>query len=196
MADDRCLVVLLEGRRAGVVTMNTQGRLALSYDEDYLNTADPTPLSLSMPLVQPDHGDGPVRAFLWGLLPDNERVLERWARTYQVSAGNPFALLRHVGEDCAGAAQFVRPERLDALKAGKGEIQWLDDNQVAERLGLLRRDPTAWHTFDTGQFSLAGAQAKTALHYDPASRRWGEPSGAIPTTHILNPPLLGWTNTI
>jgi len=24
--------------------MNTQGRLALSYDEDYLNTADPTPL--------------------------------------------------------------------------------------------------------------------------------------------------------
>jgi serine/threonine-protein kinase HipA len=191
VADDRCLVVLLEGRRAGVVTMNTQGRLALSYDEDYLNTADPTPLSLSMPLVQPHHGDGPVRAFLWGLLPDNERVLERWARTYQVSSGNPFALLRHVGEDCAGAAQFVRPERVDALKAGKGEIQWLDDNQVAERLGLLRRDPTAWHTFDTGQFSLAGAQAKTALHYDPDSRRWGEPSGAIPTTHILKPAVTG-----
>lgn len=191
VADDRCLVVLLEGRRAGVVTMNTQGRLALSYDEDYLNTVDPTPLSLSMPLVQPDHGDGPVRAFLWGLLPDNERVLERWARTYQVSAGNPFALLRHVGEDCAGAAQFVRPELVEAVKAGEGEIQWLDDNRVAERLELLRRDPTAWHTFDTGQFSLAGAQAKTALHYDPTSRRWGEPSGAIPTTHILKPAVTG-----
>ncbi len=78
--------------------MNTQGRLALTYDEDYLDSADPTPLSLSMPLVQPHHGDGPVRAFLWGLLPDNERVLERWARIYQVSAGNAFALLRHVGE--------------------------------------------------------------------------------------------------
>ena len=64
VADDRSLVVLLEGRRAGVVTMNTQGRLALSYDEDYLNTADPTPLSLSMPLVQPDHGRRPVRASL------------------------------------------------------------------------------------------------------------------------------------
>ena len=51
-----------------------------------------------------------------GLLPDNEQVIQRWARTYQVSAGNPFALLRHVGEDCAGAAQFVpshfrHPER-------------------------------------------------------------------------------------
>lgn len=191
MTDDRSLVVLLEGRRAGVITMNTQGRLALSYDEDYLSSVDPTPLSLSMPLVQPDHGDGPVRAFLWGLLPDNERVLERWARTYQVSAGNPFALLRHVGEDCAGAAQFVRPERVETIAAGEGEIQWLDDNAVAERLRLLRRDPTAWHTFDTGQFSLAGAQAKTALHYDPASGRWGEPTGGIPTTHILKPAVTG-----
>ena len=60
-----------------------------------------------------------------------------------------------------------------------------------ERLELLRRDPTAWHTFDTGQFSLAGAQAKTALHYDPDSRRWGQPSGAIPTTHILKPAVTG-----
>lgn len=68
MADDRSLVVLLEGIRAGVVTMSAQGRLALTYDEDYLDSTDPTPLSLSMPLVQPEHGDGPVRAFLWGLL--------------------------------------------------------------------------------------------------------------------------------
>lgn len=191
MADDRDLVVLIGGRRAGVVTMDAQGRLALRYDEEYVATRNPTPLSLSMPLAQPDHGDGPIRAFLWGLLPDNEQVLQRWARTYQVSAGNPFALLRHVGEDCAGAAQFVRPERVDALMAGKGEVQWFDEDEVAERLRLLRRDPTAWHTFDTGQFSLAGAQAKTALHYDPNTRRWGEPQGATPTTHILKPAVTG-----
>ena len=195
MADDRGLVVLIGGRRAGVVTMNTQGRLALRYDEEYLATADPTPLSLSMPLVQRDHGDGPVRAFLWGLLPDNEQVLQRWARTYQVSAGNPFALLRHVGEDCAGAAQFVRPERVDALMAGKGEVQWLDEDQVAERLRLLRRDPTAWHTFDTGQFSLAGAQAKTALHYDPDTGRWGEPRAPYRPRTSSNPRSRGWTST-
>src|SRR6266511_288505 len=56
---------------------------------------------------------------------------------------------------------------------------------------LTTRDPTAWHTFDTGQFSLAGAQAKTALHQDPATRRWGEPQGATPTTHILKPAVTG-----
>jgi serine/threonine-protein kinase HipA len=191
VADDRDLAVLIGGRRAGVVTMNANGRLGLRYDEEYLATKNPTPLSLSMPLAQRDHSDGPVRAFLWGLLPDNEQVLQRWARDYHVSAGNPFALLRHVGEDCAGAAQFVRPERVDALLAGKGEIQWLDEAEVAERLRLLRRDPTAWHPFNTGQFSLAGAQAKTALHHDRDTGRWGEPQGAVPTTHILKPAITG-----
>jgi serine/threonine-protein kinase HipA len=191
VADDRDLVVLIGGRRAGVVTMNAQGRFALTYNEEYLDTKNATPLSLSMPLAQRDHGAGPVRAFLWGLLPDDDQVLQRWARTYQVSAGNPFALLRHVGEDCAGAAQFVRPDRVDAVMAGEAEVRWLDTNDVAERLRLLRRDRTAWHPFDTGQFSLAGAQAKTALYYDPTAGRWGEPRGAIPTTHILKPAITG-----
>jgi hypothetical protein len=30
----------------------------------------------------------------------------------------PFALIGNVGEDCAGAVQFVRPERLDEVKSG------------------------------------------------------------------------------
>ena len=39
---------------------------------------------------------------------------------------------------------------------------------------------------DTGQFSLAGAQPKTALLLQ--NGRWGIPSGRLPTTHILKPP--------
>ncbi len=37
-----------------------------------------------------------------------------------------------------------------------------------------------------GQFSLAGAQPKTALLFEKG--RWGVPSGRTPTTHILKPP--------
>jgi serine/threonine-protein kinase HipA len=144
-----------------------------------------------MPLAQAEHGHAAVSAFLWGLLPDNDRVLERWARAYRVSPRNPFALLRHVGEDCAGAAQFVAPDRVDAVLAGDGDVEWLDRDEVAERLRTLRRDPTAWHVNDRGQFSLAGAQAKTALHHDPSTGRWGEPRGAVPTTHILKPAISG-----
>jgi serine/threonine-protein kinase HipA len=151
---ERLLVVLIGGRRAGVITMDLAGRLSLTYDEVWRDTRNATPLSLSMPIAQLEHGDTPVRAFLWGLLPDNERVLEHWAQTYHVSARNLFALLRHVGEDCAGAAQFATPERVDALMAGDGDVRWLNADDIAERLRVLRNDPTAWHVYNTGQFSL------------------------------------------
>ena len=60
-------------------------------------------------------------------------------------------------------------------------------SEVAERLRLLREDHAAWRLpRDTGQFSLAGAQPKTALLLQ--NDRWGIPSGRIPTTHILKPP--------
>jgi HipA N-terminal domain len=69
-----------------------------------------------MPLAAKEHSCSVVEAYLWGLLPDNEQVLARWATKFQVSARNVFALISDVGEDCAGAVQFVTPERLDALR--------------------------------------------------------------------------------
>jgi serine/threonine-protein kinase HipA len=51
----------------------------------------------------------------------------------------------------------------------------------------LRTDHAAWRLpHDIGQFSLAGAQPKTALLLQ--DDRWGIPSGRLPTTHILKPP--------
>ena len=191
MAEKR-LVVLMAGKRVGVVGQGEDGRLWLEYEERWRIAKGATPLSLSMPLARRAHQDAVVRPFLWGLLPDNERVLERWARDYQVSAGNPFALLRHVGEDCAGAAQFVMPERVEAALGGDGGVKWLGEDDVAERLRrTLRADPTSWHVHNSGQFSLAGAQAKTALYLDPGTRRWGYLWGTAPTTHILKPAVAG-----
>ncbi len=181
---DRLLVVLIGGRRAGAVTMDGAGRVLFTSDQIWQDTRNATPLSLSMPMAALEHGDTSVRAFLWGLLSDNERVLERWAQTYHVSASNPFALLRHVGEDCAGAAQFVRPERVDSLIGGGGDVRWLNEDEIAERLRVLRSDPAAWHVFNTGHFSLAGAQAKTAMYYDQGVRRWGEPQVLSPQRRL------------
>jgi serine/threonine-protein kinase HipA len=84
--------------------------------------------------------------------------------------------------------QFVRPERVDACTSGETDsVTWLDESEVAERLRMLRADHSAWRTpRDTGQFSLAGAQPKTALLFSDG--RWGVPSGRVPTTHILKPP--------
>jgi serine/threonine-protein kinase HipA len=182
------LVTLLDGKEIGRVHNDARGRLTFVYDDEWRNSPEAYPLSLSMPIVSKEHGRSVVEAFLWGLLPDNEQVLARWAAKFQVSARNVFALISHVGEDCAGAVQFVTPERLEAIRSGKEDtVEWLDESEVAKRLQMLRDDHAAWRLpRDTGQFSLAGAQPKTALLLQ--NDRWGIPSGRIPTTHILKPP--------
>jgi len=182
------LVALLDGNEVGRVHRDARGRLTFVYGDEWRNAADVYPLSLSMPLGAKEHGRSVIEAFLWGLLPDNERVLDRWAAKFQVSARNVFALISHVGEDCAGAVQFVTPDRLSAMRSGKEDrVEWLDESEIARRLEILRADHAAWRLpRDTGQFSLAGAQPKTALLLQ--NGRWGIPSGRLPTTHILKPP--------
>lgn len=182
------LVVLLDGQVVGQLIQSAGRKLELLYDAAWRADDEAFPLSLSMPLAAARHEHRKISAYLWGLLPENPLVLERWARQFQVPAADPFALLCHVGEDCPGAVQFVRPARLDALLAGRrSETVWLTPAELAERLRQLRVDHAAWRSpNDTGQFSLAGAQPKTALLYD--GRRFGIPVGRTPTTHILKPP--------
>jgi serine/threonine-protein kinase HipA len=182
------LLALLDGKEAGRVRNDARGRLTFVYDDGWREAPDAYPLSLSMPLAAREHGPSVVQAFLWGLLPDNELILSRWAKNFQVSARNVFALMSHVGEDCAGAVQFISPERLDAIRNGtEDKVAWLKESDIAKRLRILRDDHAAWRLpRDTGQFSLAGAQPKTALLLQ--GKRWGIPSGRIPTTHILKPP--------
>jgi serine/threonine-protein kinase HipA len=181
------IVALLDGREVGRVR-NGRGRLSFAYDDVWRTAADAYPLSLSMPLAAKEHGRAAIEAYLWGLLPDSGHVLERWAAKFQVSSRNAFALISHVGEDCAGAVQFVTPERLAAMHSGKAdEVEWLDEADVAKRLQALRADHAAWRLpHDAGQFSLAGAEPKTALLLQ--NGRWGVPAGRLPTTHILKPP--------
>jgi len=186
MSDE--LVALLGEREIGRVHRQKRGRLTFTYNEAWREADDAHPLSLSMPLNAAEHGSDVVEAFLWGLLPDNEQVLDRWSRKFHVSARNVFALVANVGEDCAGAVQFIPAERLAAVLSGaEDEIEWLDEKDVAARLRALREDHAAWRLpRDTGQFSLAGAQPKTALLFE--NGKWGVPSGRLPTTHILKPP--------
>ena len=183
------LSVWLAGQPIGRLSRGASRRLSFSYEPDWWQSADAYPLSLSLPLTAAEHGGRTLSAFLWGLLPESPLVLDRWARRFGVSASDPFALLAEVGEDCPGAVQFVRTEREALLeRAHSSHVDWLSAAQLAERLRQLRADHAAWRSpTDTGQFSLAGAQPKTALLWD--GQRFGIPSGRVPTTHILKPPL-------
>lgn len=182
------LWTLLDGKRIGTVWTDRAGDLHFRYESAWRDSPDAIPLSLCLPFSFESFGQERIAAVLWGLLPDNEHTLQRWAQTYQVSARNPIALLAHVGEDCAGALQFIKPERLQDLLEGKMDgREPLDKADIADRLRRLRQDSGASRRpDDVGQFSLAGAQPKIALLKEEA--QWYVPSGRIPTTHILKPP--------
>ena len=126
------LIALLDGREIGTVDYKND-RIGFTYARSWRDDPDAYPLSLSLPLGSAAHGHARVNTFLWGLLPDNDRVLQAWGRRFKVSPRNAFRLIANVGEDCAGAIQFVRPERM----AGREEdprndtITWLTQSDVA-----------------------------------------------------------------
>lgn len=183
----RELVASYEGREVGRVSQRS-GRLSFTYDERWQEDASSFPLSISMPLAARVHEHAKIDTFLWGLLPDNDRILGKWAQKFGVSARNAFGLISYVGEDCAGAVQFSTPERM--AEEPTDEVAWLTEHDVAERLRALEKDHSAWRRMDdVGQFSLAGAKPKVALLLD--GDHWGIPSGRTPTTHILKPGIVG-----
>lgn len=187
--DERTLVVLMGGRRLGELYQARSGGVRLRYDDEYAGDPASVPLSTSMPLTVARHPSSAVEPWIDGLLPERPEVLARWRREFRVRGLSAFALLRHVGEDVAGAAQFVRPERVDdAMRPGPVAV--LSDQDIGRRLTALRSDASAWEPAPgTGQFSLAGAQSKFALHH--LDGQWGIPSGRTPTTHIIKPAIAG-----
>ena len=179
----RTLEVWIAEVLTGIVTQRANGTFRFEYDPAFVASPSRIPLSHSMPLTQRVHGTRPIANWMWGLLPDNEVTLSRWAQRFQVSARNPFALLAAMGEDCPGAVQLMAP---GTGQGSRGDVQWISPANLAQRIKILLSDPGAGRlTTDTGQFSLAGAQSKTALYR--SGKRWGVPRGRTPTTHILKP---------
>lgn len=189
MTDTAVLSVILHGRSIAEIVQLANKRHELRYHSDWRSDPRAHPLSLSMPLSQEQHGERTLFPFLWGLLPDSAQTLRHFARTYGVSERNPIGLLKHLGEDCAGAAQFVVPEHVDELTglANNIDAEWIDEREVAAKLRIAMQTGMPALTPQTfGRFSLAGAQPKIALLRHEG--RWGIPKGRTPTTHILKPP--------
>ena len=188
------LTVLLSGQTAGHVTRDAGGGpLVFTYDEAYAHGPAAVPLSLSMPLQRRRFADARVQGWMEGLLPGHSRVLSHWAAKHGAASVEPFDLLAtRVGLECAGAVQFCGPETLaDAERPGG--VDWLTPAQTEEMVVDMVRNAWLWgRMLRTSAFSLAGAFAKTALYRDGSDpRRWGEPHGSHPSTHILKVPMPG-----
>ena len=182
------LYVLMNSRLMGIVTQSSDGNMSFRYDDKWLPTDTPLSLSLSPPLeaMSAKVADQAIRNFMAGLLPDNDEILRRIGREHQVSPRNPFALLSAIGEDCAGAVQFVRPDRLNYVEH-EGVLIPISNADIAKELHSVRTTGAA--SIDkrkSSVFSLAGAQPKVA--YAKVDNRWFVPTGREGTTDILKPP--------
>lgn len=177
------LHVVIDTREIAVLTSPRAGQAKLTY----LPGADAVTRGLSccLKVTTTRHSGAPVVNWINGLLPDRSEVLTRWRSQFELKRQDAYALLWHVGEDVAGAARFVRPERLDATDDATTEP--VTDTMIGERIRALSADASGWAPSPgTGQFSLAGAQAKFALARTDDGH-WAETSGSRPTTHIFKP---------
>lgn len=178
----RSTEVFLNTEFIGVLSIHKENKLRFEYDAGYGSYSRAIPLSYSMPLTQRIHNDPVVRNFLWGLFPDNEYVIREWARELQVTVSHPYDLAVGIGHDFAGALYFGNPSETESglRPMGKRELVKLLD-------GLAKNPARTRVDLSQGRFSLAGAQSKTALR--KVGKKWYQPKGFEPTTHILKPML-------
>ena len=176
------LDVWLFADRIGTLAL-IEGRLNFWYAAEWLKQPNAVALSCSLPLQAEPFDDHKTRPFFAGLLPEGQ-MRRLIAQQFQVSGQNDFALLDHIGGECAGAVTFLEPGQSLHLPAEGEEVQWLSDEEVIAILDELPRRPMLAGK-DGLRLSLAGAQDKLPVVVE--GDRIGLPRNGTPSSHILKP---------
>jgi serine/threonine-protein kinase HipA len=160
-----------------------EGRLNFWYAPGWLQQANAIALSCSLPLQTEPFDDDKSRPFFAGLLPEGH-MRRLIAQQFQVSDQNDFALLDHIGGECAGAVTFLESGQALPTPNRDDDVQWLSDEEVIAILDELPRRPMLAGK-DGLRLSLAGAQDKLPVVVDGS--RIGLPRNGTPSSHILKP---------
>ncbi len=149
-------------------------------------------LSLALPVRTEKFGNGVVRPFLDGLLPegDSRRVL---AEDFRLRADDTFGLIKALGRDCAGAL-VIQPLELEPPRnATTTTADPLTDDALVALVSKLRTTPLGIDQHV--RISLAGVQEKLLLTLMPDGK-WGRPVDGTPSTHILKPQIRGYPKSV
>jgi serine/threonine-protein kinase HipA len=178
---DAILNVFLNNLTVGKLWLDDKRRFVFQYDERWLATPRPLPLSLSLPLRSKLYDDDTARAFFANLLPE-AYIRQAVARKLGLSEQNDFALIWSLGGECAGAVSLL-PE--GESPATGTEYLPLDENGLHEMLASLPNRPLL--AGDEGmRLSLAGAQNKLPVYIKDGVIHLPK-SG--PSSHIIKPPI-------
>ena len=176
------LDVWLFANRVGTLAL-IDGRLNFCYTPGWLSHQNAVALSASLPLQAEPFDDRITRPFFAGLLAEGQ-MRRLIAQRFQVSNQNDFALLDHIGGECAGAVTFLDPGQALPATPGNDDVQWLSDDEVVAILDELPHRPMLAGK-DGLRLSLAGAQDKLPVVFDGACI--GLPRHGTPSSHILKP---------
>lgn len=182
------LDVYLHDEKAGLLERGEGAGLRFTYEAGWLAGAE-TPISLSLPLREEPYEDPDCRPFFKGLLPEGE-FLRSIARTFHISAENPFTVLQEIGGECAGAVSLVEPGGEPPFVSAP-DPEWLGNAQLAALLAELPTRPLLAGPDDEEgvRLSLAGTRDKLPVLLE--DNRIGITRGRPPSTHIVKVPPSG-----
>jgi len=187
----RELEVWLFNERAGSLTL-IEGRLTFQYAPGWLSHPHVKALSCSLPLQTEPFDDHHTRPFFAGLLPEGQ-LRHLIAQQFQVSHQNAFALLDHLGGECAGAVTLLRAEQPSPNEEAGRDVQWLNNQELVAIIDELPHRPMLAGK-EGLRLSLAGAQDKLPVVFD--GTQIGLPRKGAPSSHILKPAIRNLTDTV
>jgi serine/threonine-protein kinase HipA len=191
----RRLQVLINDQRVGTLTEES-GIWGFQYTDAWCKSASGFPITSALALNDSLQRDGsthrPVQWFFDNLLPE-ETLREVIGKEEGVPYADAFGLLERLGAESAGALVLLpempipAPEDGNgdsAEKSNKGAIP-LDRNELSRRIRQL--PVSSLSSQSPKRMSLAGAQHKMVVNFEPLSARLSEPLAGSPSTHILKP---------
>jgi len=94
--------VFIHGIYAGELSEDDEGTFRFSYDEKYLATKHPKPVSLTLPLRREPYHSQTLFPFFDGLIPEGW-LLNIATKNWKINSNDRMTLLLHVCGDCIGA---------------------------------------------------------------------------------------------
>ncbi len=162
----------------GAIQGNTSADARFSYAEDYINSSNYRPISISLPYQPEPFDEIRTRNYFEGLLPEGftKRCI---AENLHVDENDYLTILAALGKECIGAIKIV-DENYESVKS---DYVKLTDAEVA---ALAREGVKKTANFVAkSHLSLTGASGKVGLYYNEDDGQWYLPIGDAPSTHIV-----------
>jgi serine/threonine-protein kinase HipA len=183
MSEERRLSVATNDRTIGSL-IEQDGIWAFEYEDAWRTAPDAFPISPALPLSTALHRDGSTRRSVqWyfdNLLPE-ELMREVISREQGVVPSDAFGLLERLGAESAGSLVLLPP---GSPEAERGD-QPLSASELSARIKNLPR--ASLSSKSPKCMSLAGAQHKMVVLFDPRTGALREPLKASASSHILKP---------